>query len=98
MPICFALAVASVDRWIRTSALKAVLFGVVAGTLTSVVALEVVRVSAVGVNRYLHAWSVIGLGAAIGDAGLAALLLGGWLLGGTAGLIRYMATRPRSLS
>ena len=96
MPIFFGIALATVDRWMGSNPLVAILIGALAGIISSILALEVVRLAVIGVDQYVHGWRILGWNSEIANAGLASLILGGWLPGGIASLGRCLQLRRES--
>jgi hypothetical protein len=90
MPFFFGLTLAAIEKRLKGGPIVRVVVGALAGTISSVVALELVRLAVIGLDRYLHSWKVLGWYSVVANIGIDSLILGGWLCGGMASLGWYV--------
>ena len=89
MPICFAFMCTVFDRYLRAGRTAATLSGMILGVLSSLLASQAAAVATLGADQYAHFFLLQGIEISIRVFALLAVVLGGWLIGAIAGLIRY---------
>jgi hypothetical protein len=98
MPVLFGIILATLDRWITRTAFVAIFIGALAGYVSSIVASEVVRLSVIGVDRYVHGWVVFGWYSSVSTILLGSVILGSWFIGALSSVARYLHSRRNRLS